>query len=519
MSPTALLRRFVDSAGPCRRRLLSAAMGLAIAGGAIAQTGCSGPALMNASGRGYFNNGEYAAARHEFAQAAAADPENPDYAYNLARTMQAEGNIRGAEYQFRRAIAADPRHQPSYHHLSQMMADHGRGQDAMNLLTAWQGSQPFVAETHLEVAALQKRMGDLPSAESSLQQALAVRPGHPKALAHLGEVYQQTGRAQEAVVAYSQSLKTDPTQSALQSRIAMLTTPAPTGSGTDATLTGLDGRSSQPFRPAAMPASPTQSLAMMGRSPQSTPTASPYPTTSPTGEPVMSLAGLPLAAPAQAVRRSPGQSMPPMPAGAAMPGSVMIASRPIPTPVQPSMASVRPQPVVAQSSYNAFAGGPMPARSIQPTPARHEPRSFGRPIASAPMMSPMPTMMPMPAPTYRPTFQPMPPAGAQPIAQGRSTTYPTAPQPTAGPRPVPTMPSGIQQASYEAAAVPSSSAWGPSLPAVDAGPALPPALQTTGSPRPMSSQPRVITPLPGPGWQATETTMQPSTEPPTLSAF
>ena len=553
-----------------RRRLCLAAGAAAWVAISSGLAGCSGSSVMNASGRGYYNNGQYAAARAEFAKASAADPENPDYAYNLARAMQAEGNLRGAEYQFRRAIKNDPRHQPSYHHLSQMMADQGRGNEAMQMLTGWSGSQPFVAESHLEVAALQKRLGDLPAAETSLQQALAVRPNHPKALAHLGEVYQQTGRPQEAVAAYSQALKGNPAQPQLQSRIAMLTTPAsnPTapGNGPDAQLTGLDSTVVKTFAPTVMPQSPRQSLALLGRTPGQLPAA-----VSPAagarnadGTPLMSLAGLPLAQP---VHPTPVQRVMPQPQIAPPrsgydPSNTMIAARPTWLPL-PRMASQR-RPMPRRSPFNpypeanAWAGAPVaatPSMSSMPAmPVRHEARSFGRPLPPANPFAAYAAQS-VASQTTRPVVsgQALP---RHPLPQNLAPQY-TAPRyatpqpvayqvPPAVPPAVPSLapssamaspgwssPQAIQQVGYEipastptAAATPTVS--GPTLPPAALEPvpatapsalptampsalpsALPPALQSAGK------SPRVITPLPSPGWKANAAV----SEPPTLSSF
>lgn len=180
---------------------------------------------MNESGRGYFRSGNYAAAAANFSRATLDDPSNPNYAYNLGKTLHKQGQVSAAEHQYRRALAIDPRHQPSYNGLASLMQETGRDAEATGLLSSWAATQPHLPAAHIELAALRKKQGDFVSAEASLKQALATDPGNTIALAQMGELKQQAGNTAEAATFYRQSLAKDPFQKHVGSRLAAISQP------------------------------------------------------------------------------------------------------------------------------------------------------------------------------------------------------------------------------------------------------------------------------------------------------
>ncbi len=197
-------------------RLLVTLVGTAALSGCHSMNGF----VMNSSGQSYYEQGNYPAAASEFQQAMLSDPTNPDYMANLAKARSRMGDVAGSEQLYRQALMASPSHQPSYHGLAELMVAQGRGQEASAMLTTWAATQPYVAESHLELGWLQRQLGEHDMAAQSLQKALQVNPGHATALAHLGQYHQDMGRHDQAVAMYQQSLQADWNQPEVHSRLS-----------------------------------------------------------------------------------------------------------------------------------------------------------------------------------------------------------------------------------------------------------------------------------------------------------
>jgi len=190
--------------------------------GITATGGCAtmGGNMANSSGMGYYEQGNYVAAANEFQSAVMSDPSNPDYIANFAKSRMKMGDAAGSEQLYRQALTMAPSHQPSYHGLAELMMAQGRGQEAQAMMTTWSATQPYVAESHVELAWLQREMGQTDAAAQSLQKALQVNPSHPTALAHMGQYYEEIGRPDQAVALYQNSLRSDWNQPEVHSRIA-----------------------------------------------------------------------------------------------------------------------------------------------------------------------------------------------------------------------------------------------------------------------------------------------------------
>ena len=81
-----------------------------------------------------------------------------------------------------------PSHQPSYHGLAETMMAQGRSEEAASLLTTWAGTQPYVAESHVELAWLQREMGQTDAAAQSLAACTSGEPRSPNGTGSSGTV-------------------------------------------------------------------------------------------------------------------------------------------------------------------------------------------------------------------------------------------------------------------------------------------------------------------------------------------
>ncbi|GIX03660.1 MAG: hypothetical protein KatS3mg113_0666 [Planctomycetaceae bacterium] len=187
-------------------------------------SGCAATSgwMMNNSGLGYMQQGNYVLARHEFERAVALNPWNPEYRHNLALTLRRLGDTGTAERLLRYNLQVDPMHQPTYHALAELMNEQGRQGEAYELLQAWARSQPYVPQAHIELAWFQRQLGNMADAERELRHALQLEPQNPVALAHLGSLYQDMGEPRYAAMLYQQALAQNWNQPELQARLAML---------------------------------------------------------------------------------------------------------------------------------------------------------------------------------------------------------------------------------------------------------------------------------------------------------
>lgn len=183
-------------------------------------TGCNQTSgfVMNESGKGFYAQGNYTAARREFERALMDSPENANYAFNMASAMRKQGDLIGAERMYRHALTLDPRHQPAHHEIAALLRDQGRVAEAETHLQEWAATQPYLPEAHIEQAWLKRDQGDLLAAEQSLRAALQQQPNHAGAMSQLGQIYQETGRVSQARELYQRSLALNPFQAELRSR-------------------------------------------------------------------------------------------------------------------------------------------------------------------------------------------------------------------------------------------------------------------------------------------------------------
>jgi tetratricopeptide (TPR) repeat protein len=218
----------------------------------IACGGCSGFIAQgrNAEGVGLFEAGQYQAALAQFQEATTIDPTNADGYYNQAATFHRLGRLQGqptdldrAEACYRQCLQRQPNHVEGHRGLAVLLAEKGRGNEAIQMLAAWAEQQPWLADPKIELARLYDELGDRAAAEERLVEAVRVDPNNPRSWAALGKLREEAGQCAQALWNYQRSLQLDEAQPELAARVAV-----------------LDGLAAQPCAPA--PPAPTRSVSV-----------------------------------------------------------------------------------------------------------------------------------------------------------------------------------------------------------------------------------------------------------------
>ena len=124
----------------------------------VSATGCGGLLgwSRNKHGMRAYKDGNIADARQDFQKALIDQPSNPDYAHNLGASLKKSGDLAGAERAYRHALFLNPSHQPAHHSLAMLLAEQGRTQEANDHLQQWADVEPYLPESHVELAWMKK---------------------------------------------------------------------------------------------------------------------------------------------------------------------------------------------------------------------------------------------------------------------------------------------------------------------------------------------------------------------------
>lgn len=183
----------------------------------------------NADGVQLYQQGQYQAALEKFHEAANANPNDPDAAYNLGRVYHRLAAINNdpkaaaqAEQFYRIAIDRDSSHAEAHRALAVFYVEQGESNRAFDLLEEWAMRRSDSADPRIELARLHEEFGDKRAAKERLLEALAIDHENPRTLAALGRLRDEAGEYAQAMENYRKSLELDRFQPEVASRVTAL---------------------------------------------------------------------------------------------------------------------------------------------------------------------------------------------------------------------------------------------------------------------------------------------------------
>jgi tetratricopeptide (TPR) repeat protein len=185
----------------------------------------------NVDGVRYFQQGQYPVAIQRFDSALTIDPKNPDTYYNKAAVYHRSGlasrdqnSLTQAESFYNQCLDLNPNHVDCHRGLAVLLTETGRVDKAFALLRGWTTRSPQNADARVELARLYEEYGDSGSAETALNEALALNSRNWRAHAALGRLKEQSGNLPQALQNYQMAYSINRFQPELQQRIATLQT-------------------------------------------------------------------------------------------------------------------------------------------------------------------------------------------------------------------------------------------------------------------------------------------------------
>ncbi len=105
--------------------------------------------------------------------------------YEAARKDHEAGRHEAAEQGYQRVLAMDPYHYESLHMIGMLAGQRGRHDLSLEFTDRALAIQPDAPEAHVNRGIALASLDRAADAEASFRKALALSPGHPKAMASL----------------------------------------------------------------------------------------------------------------------------------------------------------------------------------------------------------------------------------------------------------------------------------------------------------------------------------------------
>jgi Tfp pilus assembly protein PilF len=133
-----------------------------------------------------------------FAQAAKADPQNPDSHLAAAQLLKQKGNLDAAAREYEAAVELDPKSHDAVEGLADTYVAQKRYADAEAALRKIMAVDAQNSTAHLQLARVLTAEGKNDEAANQLQIALQMNPGDPHAALELGTFYAKAGKDAQA---------------------------------------------------------------------------------------------------------------------------------------------------------------------------------------------------------------------------------------------------------------------------------------------------------------------------------
>jgi tetratricopeptide (TPR) repeat protein len=180
----------------------------------------------NTRGAVFLRQGNLAAARTNYQNAAQFDAKFPDPHHALADLALRQGQFVEAETHSRAALAIAPMHLGARYTLAQALHGQGKLDDAIAAYQELDRLKSGVFHVHRGLASLYVLKGNLPAATGELRSALAIVPNNPETLNALGTVLLDQGDVLGASNQFSAVLNLQPTNGIANFKIGQLLTVA-----------------------------------------------------------------------------------------------------------------------------------------------------------------------------------------------------------------------------------------------------------------------------------------------------
>jgi tetratricopeptide (TPR) repeat protein len=128
----------------------------------------------------------------------------------LGRVAETEGNLEQALAQYERARGQAPGSEPALHAEASLLIKMSRSSEARRVIEAGLDSLPESGLLLSDLGLLDLRQGDLDSAITNLERALAADPSNLAARGNLAMAYEDKGLAEKAIREYRSYLESAP---------------------------------------------------------------------------------------------------------------------------------------------------------------------------------------------------------------------------------------------------------------------------------------------------------------------